>query len=118
VAALPPAAAAFLSRHVALVFTGTCRLAATVARGVVDAWQRRTPGVEEALRQCAAVGVEMTEAMDRLGALPQGRAPGTDSSPPPPWSYHSPVLPGSLRARETLLRVSGATSLSPWSPCL
>ena len=68
-AIVPPAAAAFLSRHVVCVFTGTCRLAATVARSVVDAWQRRTPGVEKALRQCAALGVEMTDALDRLGAL-------------------------------------------------
>ena len=68
-AALPPAAAAFLSRHVACVFTGTCRLAATVARSVVDAWTRRAPGVEKALRACAALGGEMTDALDRLGAL-------------------------------------------------
>ena len=79
VAALPPAAAAFLSRHVACVFTGACRLAATVARGVVDAWQRRAVGVEDALRACAAIGAEMTDALDRLGALPNDSFAGAGS---------------------------------------
>ena len=79
VAALPPAAAAFLSRHVACVFTGACRLAATVARGVVDAWQRRVVGVEDTLRACAAVGAEMTDALDRLGALPNDSFVGVGS---------------------------------------
>ena len=70
VARLPPPAAAYLSRHVACVFTGAVRLAATVAKGVVDAWQRRAPGVEEALRACAAMGKDMADAFDRLGSLP------------------------------------------------
>ena len=70
IARLPSAAAEFLSNRVACVFTGAVRLAATVARGVVDAWQRRAPGVEEALRACAAMGKDMADAFDRLGALP------------------------------------------------
>ena len=74
-----PSRAAFLSRHVACVFTGACRLAATVARGVVDAWQRRAVGVEDALRACAAVGAEMTDALDRLGALPNDSFVGVGS---------------------------------------
>ena len=32
--------------------------------------QRRAPGVEEALRACAAMGKDMADAFDRLGALP------------------------------------------------
>jgi fucokinase len=79
IAALPPAAAAFLSRHVACVFTGACRLAATVARGVVDAWQRRAPGVEASLRLCAAISREMTDCLDRLGALPPASFTGVGS---------------------------------------
>ena len=75
VATLPPAAAAFLSRHVLCVFTGTCRLAATVARSVVDAWTRRSPGVERALRACAALGAEMTGALDRLGEIAEAESP-------------------------------------------
>ena len=75
-AALPPAAAAFLSRRLVCVFTGTCRLAATVARSVVDAWTRRAPGVETALRACAALGAEMADALDRLGALETAAAAG------------------------------------------
>ena len=71
----PPAAAAFLSRHVLCVFTGTCRLAATVARSVVDAWTRRSPGVERALRACAALGAEMTGALDRLGEIAEAESP-------------------------------------------
>ena len=69
-------AAAFLSRRLVCVFTGTCRLAATVARSVVDAWTRRAPGVETALRACAALGAEMADAMDRLGALETAAAAG------------------------------------------
>ena len=80
VARLPPPAAAYLSRHVACVFTGAVRLAATVAKGVVDAWQRRAPGVEEALRACAAMGKDMTDAFDRLGSLPTAAFVG-DGSP-------------------------------------
>lgn len=79
IAVLPPAAAAFLSRHVACVFTGTCRLAASVAKGVVDGWQRRTEGVEESLRECAAIGREMTASLDRLGALPPASFTGPGS---------------------------------------
>ena len=80
VSRLPPPAAEYLSRHVVCVFTGAVRLAATVAKGVVDAWQRRAPGVEEALRACAAMGKDMIDAFDRLGSLPDSAFVG-DGSP-------------------------------------
>ena len=106
-AALPPAAAAFLSRHILCVFTGACRLAATVARSVVDAWTRRAPGVEKALRACAALGAEMTDALDRLGAL-EADAEGARGGGAEPASRGHFAGSGSDAARAAIRDVGAA----------
>ena len=106
---LPPAAAAFLSRRLVCVFTGTCRLAATVARSVVDAWTRRAPGVEKALRACAALGAEMADALDRLGALETAKnAAGGSDAPFDAASRGHFAGAGSAEARAALAALGAA----------
>ena len=94
--------------------------AAGVAKSVVDAWQRRAPGTEATLRECAALGRAMADALDALGAC-AGRPGGgvgdddskdADSKDPDRRSGESLLDPfaggGSEEARGALATFAGA----------
>lgn len=57
----------FINRRFACVFTGTCRLAKSVCDSVVTTWQRRDPGVKDALEKCANLARQMLSEYRRLG---------------------------------------------------
>jgi fucokinase len=57
----------FINQRFACVFTGTCRLAKSVCDSVVTTWQRRDPGVKDALEKCADLARRMLIEYRRLG---------------------------------------------------